>query len=59
MAGYFKGKEISAVYYGEKAITAIYKGAVLVWEAVSSCFGRGFWMNLLPWSNEDGWKNNE
>lgn len=58
MAGYFKDKEFSAVYYGTKIITAIYKGAVLVWEAIRSCFGKGFWVNSAPWKNEDGWKNN-
>lgn len=57
MALYFKGKEISAVYYGGKAISAIYRGGELVWEAIRSCFGKGFWMNLYPWSNKDGWRN--
>lgn len=59
MAGYIKDKEFSAVYFGEKAISAIYKGAVLVWEAIRSCFGKGFWINVYPWSNEDEWKNND
>lgn len=59
MAGYFKDKEITSVYYGKKAIAAIYKGAVLVWEAIRSCFGKGFWINAYSWNNEDGWKNNE
>lgn len=58
MAGYIKGREIAAVYMKDKAIAAIYDGARLVWEAVSSCFGKGFWMSPLPWSNEEGWKNN-
>lgn len=58
MAGYFGGREFSAVYYGKKAISAIYKGARLVWEAIRSCFGKGYWINEYPWDNEDGWKNN-
>lgn len=58
MAIYFKDKEISAVYFGKKAISAIYKGAKLVWSAVSSCFGKGYWINEQPWDNEDAWKNN-
>lgn len=28
-----------------------------VWQAIRSCFGRGFWNNQKPWRNEDGWKN--
>lgn len=58
MAGFFKDKEISAVHYGEKAITAIYKGAILLWEAVRSCFGSKQWVNEKPWINDEGWKNN-
>jgi hypothetical protein len=58
MPGYFKNKEIASVYKKDKAIAAIYKGARLVWEAVRSCFGKGYWINTYPWSNEDGWKNN-
>lgn len=37
-------------------ITAIYHLGHLVWEAVSSCFGKG-WNNDLGWNNDDGWNN--
>ena len=59
MAGYFNDKELTAVYYGKRAIGAIYKGAVLVWEAIRSCFGKGYWIDAYPWNNEDGWRNKE
>ncbi len=49
--------ELSARYYGTKTITAVYKGARLVWEAITSCFGSGMWLNLRAWKNTDGWKN--
>lgn len=29
----------------------------LVWQAIRSCFGRGWWVNEKPWSNKDVWKN--
>lgn len=58
MAVFFKNKEISSVNYGEKAITAIYHGARLVWEAIRSCFGKGFWINSYPWGDKDSWQNN-
>lgn len=29
----------------------------MVWQAIRSCFGRGFWNNIKPWSNTDGWRN--
>jgi len=37
--------------------TAVYKGARLVWMAIRSCFGAGFWLNDRPWLNNEGWKN--
>ena len=42
-----------------KAISYVYYGANLVWQAVRSCFGSKFWVNEKPWLNEEGWKNNE
>lgn len=58
MAIFFKDKELSASYYGKKAIVAIYKGARLVWEAIRSCFGKGYWIDTHSWDNGDAWKNN-
>lgn len=58
MGLYFKNKEISFVNYGTKTIATIYKGTVLIWEGIKSCFGKGFWINKASWKNEDGWKNN-
>lgn len=58
MAIFYNKTEITSVNYGKKAIAAIYKGAVLVWEAIRSCFGKGFWINSHSWNNKDGWKNN-
>ncbi len=58
MAIFYNKKEITSVNYGSKAIAAIYKGATLIWEAIRSCFGKGFWVNSYPWDNRDGWKNN-
>lgn len=49
--------DISGIYYGKKAISAVYKGMNLVWQAISSCFGAGYWDNDKPWKNDDGWKN--
>ena len=37
-------------------ITTVYKGVKLVWQAVNSCFGAGFWRNDKPWSGTDGWR---
>lgn len=48
---------IQARYYGTKTISAVYYGAKLVWEAITSCFGSGMWLNLRAWKNTDAWKN--
>ena len=47
----------SQEYYGFRPITAVYKGLRLVWTAIRSCFGKGFWINDKPWLNTDAWKN--
>lgn len=54
---YKDGKEVTAVYIAGRAIAAIRKGTLLVWEAITSCFGKGSWDNDQPWDNEDGWSN--
>lgn len=55
----YKGdKEVSARYYGSKAVSFVYKGATLIWQAVASCFGAGRWINTFPWKNDNAWKNN-
>lgn len=51
------GKEISIIYVTGKAISMVRKGGRLAWEAINSCFGKGRWVNLKPWINKDGWKN--
>ena len=52
------GKELTALYKGSKVISYVYKGSKLVWQAITSCFGAGYWRNDYPWKNEDCWKNN-
>ena len=46
------------VYPGKWMVaTDIYRGAQLVWTAIKSCFGAGYWVNTKPWLNNEGWKN--
>lgn len=59
MALYHRTKGIDAIHYGSRAIAVIYYGAHKVWEAIKSCFGKGFWMNDYPWNNTDVWRNNK
>ena len=59
MAIYVNGKEITQIYTHNKVITAIYAGALLVWEAVKSCFGSGMWIPAKPWVRKEGWRRNK
>lgn len=47
---------MQARYYGTKTISAVYYGAKLVWEAIRSCFGKGYWIEGKPWVDSDPWK---
>lgn len=54
---YKNGKEIIEVFFGSTPLAELRKGAVLIWQAVRSCFGSGGWINDKPWLNDEGWKN--
>ena len=49
-------KQVGQFYIGKKAVAALYVGARLIWEAVSSCFGSGGWIGARPWKGTDAWK---
>ena len=50
-------KDIIAIAKDSHTITAVYRGARLVWQSIRSCFGSGFWVNEKPWLNDEAWKN--
>lgn len=50
-------KEIVGVNKGSQLLSYVYKGAILIWRFIKSCFGNGYWVNEMQWSNEDVWKN--
>lgn len=50
-------KEIIDLYHGTLQITEVYHGKLLIYNTLKSCFGHGYWVNTLPWLNDDGWKN--
>lgn len=50
--------DLTARYYGKKTVSAIYKGAKLIWEAVNSCFVSGFWIREKSWNRDDAWRRN-
>jgi len=52
----YNDKEISSIFYKSKSIQTVYHYSKIVWEAVKSCFGRGFWISSKPWVGKDAWK---
>lgn len=60
-----KEKEITTIYapkpidngFEAKSINVVYRYGKIIWQAISSCFGKGYWINDKPWVNTDGWKN--
>jgi hypothetical protein len=52
------GKEVVEYYHGKTPLIEMYRGKLLIWQAIQSCFGMGYWVNNKPWINTDVWKNN-
>ena len=56
-------KEVIEIVHGAVPLEEVRRGKILVWQreqeqqASSSCFGSGYWINNLPWLNDDAWKN--
>lgn len=53
----YNQKEIVDIRKGDIEIKALYRGITLLWEAIQSCFGKGFWINDKAWTNDSAWKN--
>lgn len=54
---YSKNKEIVAIYHGKRAISEVSRGLIVVWQAIRSCFSKGYWANEKGWINDESWKN--
>lgn len=52
-----EGKNIKAATGEGRVISFVRKGARLVWQAIRSCFGAGYWINENPWIDDDGWRD--
>ena len=55
-------KEVIEIIHGAVPLVEVRRGKILVWEQaaqddVRSCFGSGYWINNLPWMNDDAWVN--
>lgn len=52
----YNKKDIVAKRYDNKVIAAVYYGTILIWQAIRSCFGAGYWRGDKPWDGSDAWK---
>ena len=52
-------QELIGVSKGQIIMSYVYKGTLLIWALIKSCFGNGYWVNTMPWSNVDVWRNNK
>lgn len=53
----YKGKKrLALIWVGKKPVSMMWRGAVKIWEAISSCFGSGVWRSEKPWKGTDKWK---
>lgn len=50
-------RDVTFIAKGTRVVQAVYKGVVLVWMAVRSCFGSGVWVNEKPWIDSENWKD--
>lgn len=51
-----ENKEIVSLGVRGKIIASVYKNCKLVWQAIRSCFGAGYWRGDKPWIGKDAWK---
>ena len=50
-------KEVRGIQHLSNVVTSVYHMGNLVWTAVTSCFGRGFWQADAPWSDVECWQD--
>lgn len=55
------GRVATGIHQIGRTATAAYKVvggvAVLIWTAIRSCFGKGYWIDDKPWIDDDAWKD--
>jgi hypothetical protein len=47
---------VKEIYEGYCIINNVVK---IIYEAISSCFGLGYWRNEKGWLDQEGWRNNK
>jgi hypothetical protein len=52
------GREITEIKSNGRVITYIKQAMRTLYEAILSCFSKGYWINDAPFLNDNEWKNN-
>ena len=50
---------IARLMTNNMAVQVVKYGLELVWQAIRSCFGNGYWISNKPWIGKDLWKTNK
>ena len=54
---HYRNQTIATIHLREHTGEKAYKGSVLVFEGVRSCYGSGAWLNDKGWLADDSWRN--
>lgn len=53
---YTDNNDIRRIRVYGKVISSVRYGLHVVWQAIRSCFGAGYWRGDKPWVGDDAWK---
>lgn len=54
---FYQESDIKVLRAYGKIIQGVYYGTKVVWQAIRSCFGAGWWVSEKSWINNESWKN--
>ena len=55
-------RAVTGIMVGSTTVVAVYRGSQKVWPSDSlaellSCFGLGYWVDDMPWTDDEAWKD--
>lgn len=51
-----EGKSVESMMLEGRMVSSIMADGKIIWQAIRSCFGSGYWRGNKPWIGKDGWK---
>lgn len=49
-------KRVAKLWMGDRPVALLYRGAVIIWEAISNCIAGGWWQHGHGWQHGIGWR---